>query len=54
VPLVYAKGHTRNLEPLAEALKPILSEAGIPYLVAPMKPDFFSDKQTVIVVVASE
>jgi hypothetical protein len=45
---------TRNLEPTAEALKQILSKTEIPYSVAPMKPDFFSDKQTVLVVGASE
>jgi len=43
-----------NLGSMAEDLKQILSEAGIPYLVAPLKPDFFSDKQTVLVIGASE
>jgi hypothetical protein len=43
-----------NLGSMAEALKHILSESGIPYLVAPLKPDFFSDKQMVLVIGASE
>lgn len=44
----------RNLGPTAEALKQMSSGARIPYLVAPMKPDFFPDKQTVLVIGASE
>ena len=43
-----------NIDPIAQALKRILSDAKVQFYIAPMKPDFFRDEQTVIVIGARE
>ncbi|MBZ5660722.1 MAG: hypothetical protein LAO08_09970 [Acidobacteriia bacterium] len=43
-----------NIDPIAQALKRILSDAKVQFYIAPMKPDFFRDEQTVLVIGARE
>ncbi|MGA2987224.1 MAG: hypothetical protein ABSG32_25805 [Terriglobia bacterium] len=43
-----------NIDPVAQALKQILSDSKIQFSEVPMKPDFFPDEQSVLVVGARE
>ena len=43
-----------SIDPLAQALKRVLSDAGVRASTAPMKPDFFPDEKFVLVFAARE
>ena len=43
-----------NIDPVAQALKQILSDGRIQFFVVPMKPGFFPDQQSVLVIGARE